>query len=109
MSKESIYSQLRAGTLTPVEVLTDAGITDANKYDLDSLADILISFGDFRDEKSRLKLTKTQSGWIHAVAILLKELRSEKRKKKREWCVIYDGEDKVSARETRSSKRRRFR
>ena len=106
MSKDMVYNQLRAGTLTPVEALIEAGITNDNKHDPNILADILLGFGDFRDDKSRFKLTKKQVGWIRAIAMLLKELGSEKSRKR---DLLHEKEDdgELPMRETRGRKKRR--
>ncbi|KAI0936691.1 hypothetical protein AcV5_004771 [Taiwanofungus camphoratus] len=59
----------------PVKVLESKGITEENKFDIAKLADVLLSYGDFkRVSNATPYIKKEEVNQIKAVATLLQEI-----------------------------------
>ncbi|THH08517.1 hypothetical protein EW145_g2670 [Phellinidium pouzarii] len=63
--------------MDPVSVLRKKGVTNENKHDIAKLASVLASFGDFKDNRSRLQIKKHQPEQIQAIAYLMQEAAAQ--------------------------------
>ncbi|KAI0942763.1 hypothetical protein AcV7_002078 [Taiwanofungus camphoratus] len=59
----------------PVKILESKGITEENKFDLAKLADVLLSYGDFkRAPNASTYIKKEEINQIRAIGILMQEI-----------------------------------